>query len=251
MDKALIEFFNKIGFINSDEYSKIATNATFEITKKDEKKLLVLINFSTIPTFEQISILESKKNNVHKTIEIEYRLSNFDSSQLNQLLLLFIKLNAIDSFILESIFRNEKFSINNNELVISYSAASELQAIKQYESKIVSFLNYFCLNIASINYTHFSKEQQINDYKNSVIKESLNNVKVNEEKGKLAIAKKLNTVIGPTIKLNKIIEPMKNVNIEGEIFKIENPGKSKKPWQFYISDYTSSFKVKCFAKVTE
>ncbi|OAV63188.1 DNA polymerase III polC-type [Bacteroidales bacterium Barb6] len=139
-------------------------------------------------------------------------------------------------------------------MLIRYFVKSELADLKQIEPRLLEFFHDAGLPIYTIDYEKDEDRQELELFKQKQFDEIQQRRKAfDAEAHQIKLVAADNVIPKAAVDINDLQVEMRNVVLQGEIFKIDirDLKDNKRLYLYSISDYTSAITIKAFESVKQ
>jgi hypothetical protein len=250
------KFFEQIGLLNSEEFQIISAICKINVFRRTTDFVIeAQFSFDSIPDFNIIEIIEKNKRRIQGQLIISYFVSSTANGKtLNKYLTHFLDITKNNNLFIRSSFRDGNFEIIDGVIKFNYTNEVELNELTKLENDIVEFFQKFGIKLVSVELVKKDVVEIVNTFKQKTIVESSKKIATSNLVNKYSDTEKAN-YIPDKEKVTKIADIVvgeeQSIVIQGTIFKIEEPKRTKMPYTFYVSDYDGAIAVKVFTKTTQ
>ncbi|MBQ0045870.1 MAG: PolC-type DNA polymerase III [Mycoplasma sp.] len=153
-------FFLEAKILAEDEIDLIIDSCSFGIEMPDDTNdnvTIYIITDKVLPT----RIYNKLTNFPNEKLDIVIKSNNLseDYSKLNDYIQIWLKENHPNSFILQDLFQETNYVVDNAAITVKYVSTTELEQLKKISKDLVQYLNNIHFAIKEIKY-HFNQEKQ-------------------------------------------------------------------------------------------
>lgn len=254
MNDKFREFFIRSKILTGEEFDQIINYASFVFNKNkttnNSRIIIILKKILPLELFKKIlNGIKLCKNSFE--FEIHNKIADFNSENVKEYFKYFVESLTLSEIIVKNLLDFVDVKINDANITISYFHNFEEETLKDLNQILLSKYQFAGFDIKKIEFIFSKDKQDLELYRKQKIDEINNSIKeirlINESEARVLSDNKIMSKNYTSIA--ELTPDVKYATLQCKIFKTEiNKTKNGKLiYLFWVTDYTSAFKIKAFS----